>query len=75
MSRSRDNVISVGGSRGESRTFGAAIMVEIRGFVRLISANFHPSTTQCVVATWNREAQSHANVASNILPWKKYIEL
>jgi hypothetical protein len=29
-------VISVGGSRGDSRTFGAAIMVEIGGFIRRI---------------------------------------
>jgi hypothetical protein len=30
---------------------------------------------QCVVATWNREAQSRPNLAPDILPWRKYIEL
>ena len=33
------------------------------------------STTQCEVARWTREAQSHPNLAPNILPWRKYIEL
>jgi hypothetical protein len=28
-----------------------------------------------VVATWNREAQSHPNLAPNTLPWRKYNEL
>jgi hypothetical protein len=43
--------------------------------MRLISTHFHPSTTQCVVATWNREAQSCPNEANDILPWRKYIKL
>jgi hypothetical protein len=30
---------------------------------------------QCVVATWNREAQSCPKEANDILPWRKYIEL
>jgi hypothetical protein len=43
--------------------------------MRLISTHFHPSTTQCVVAMWNRDAQSHQNQATDILPWRKYIKL
>ena len=41
----------------------------------IYAAHLHSSTTRCVVATWNREAQSCPNEANDILPWRKYIKL